>query len=279
MRFNTRTIGSISKVNTAGVIIDPIIPANAVDMRFPAYWDAELRAYEYLNEFLIALPRTGASGSPPRCRTYLTSPHTMGAGPLTARGDPDARPRPRPPGPRSSEIINQHNGEGAIGYFLGMLMIDPARMPAANLLIRVARRIGEHISMCLKAEFRCPRPSQLCSAIVPMIDPPATPSFPAGHSLQAQLIARCLLAATPPMQPAHLVTDLATRIGENRIIAGVHYPQDHLVGQTVANWCSAQLLNTSVPPPALPRYNRLVLAARAQLASLGTPGGFAVDQP
>jgi acid phosphatase (class A) len=178
---------------------------------------------------------------------------------------------------RFNEIISQHNGEGAIGYFLGMLMIDPVRMPAVNLLIRVARRIGEHISMCLKGRFRCPRPSQLCSAIVPMIDPPATPSFPSGHSLQAQLIARCLLSAAPPMQPAHLVTDLAARIGENRIIAGLHYPQDHSVGQQVANWCFTQLLTGPGAAAALPKYTLLVQTAATQLAML--VGGFGADQP
>jgi len=282
VRFNTEDYRKYLQVNAAGAIIDPIVAANAANRRFPAYWDAELRAYEYLNEFLIAYPdwrarlnaAVGTLNGPPN----LTSPHMMGAGPLLAEVTqmldraPDRQDR-------FSEIIDQHSGEGAIGYFLGMLMIDPARMPAANLLIRVARRIGEHIAMCLKGEFRCPRPSQLCSAIVPMIDPPATPSFPAGHSLQAQLIARCLLAAAPPMQPAHLVTDLATRIGENRIIAGVHYPQDHLVGQAVADWCFAQLLNPPGAAAALPRYTALVQAAIAQLASLGTAGGFAVNQP
>src|SRR5262249_33615562 len=129
-------------------------------------------------------------------------------------------------------------------------------------------------AMCLKGEFRCPRPSQLCTAIVPMIDPPATPSFPSGHSLQAQLIARCLQAATPPMVPGHLITDLANRIGENRIIAGLHYPKDHLVGQAVANWCFDQLPQPLFlapiplpppPPPTVPNFNKLLLAATTQL--------------
>ena len=45
------------------------------------------------------------------------------------------------------------------------------------------------------------------------------------------------------MVPLHLVTDLANRVGENRIIAGLHYPHDHTVGQAVANSIFA-LLNT-----------------------------------
>jgi acid phosphatase (class A) len=173
---------------------------------------------------------------------------------------------------RFAEIIDQHAAEGAIGYFFGMLMIDPARMPATNLLIRVARRIGEHVVMCLKGEFRCPRPSHFCSAIVPMIDPPATAAFPSGHSLQARLIARCLQAAAPPMRPLHLLDDLAERLGENRIVAGLHFPADHEAGRGVANWCFDELLDKLPvtepgPPPKTLLFPALVDAATTELAN------------
>ena len=162
---------------------------------------------------------------------------------------------------RFLEIIDQHQAEGAMSYFSGMLMADPSRYPLTNLLIHAARRVGEHVVMCLKENYRCPRPSQLCAGIVPLIDPPCTPSFPSGHSLQAQLIYRCLEAATPPMQPAHLLADLADRIGRNRIIAGLHFPKDHTTGQAVADVCFS-LLNTQ------PLFNDLVNKARAELASV-----------
>src|ERR1700687_4568781 len=35
-----------------GALADPVIPANPGAFRFPGYWDAELQAYEYLEEFL-----------------------------------------------------------------------------------------------------------------------------------------------------------------------------------------------------------------------------------
>jgi hypothetical protein len=284
VRFNTEDYRKFLVVNALGNITDPIIPNPALgdpdpaNMRFPAYWDAELRAYEYLNEFLEAYTDPGAAAGQ---RTWeqrvdagvgvLVPTHQLG----TLRAEVIQILDRAPDRPdRFNEILSQHSGEGAISYFLGMLMIDPVRMPAVNLLIRVARRIGEHISMCLKGRYRCPRPSQLCSAIVPMIDPPATPSFPSGHSLQAQLIARCLVSAAPPMRPIHLVTDLANRIGENRIIAGLHYPHDHLVGQQVADWCFNNLLNGAA---VLPKYTALVAAARTQLENL--LAGYGADQP
>ena len=163
---------------------------------------------------------------------------------------------------RFAEIIDQHDAEGAISYFLGMLMIDPNRMPASYLLIRVARRIGEHIVMCLKGAMRCPRPSQLCTAIVPMIDPPATPSFPSGHSLQARLIAVCLKAATPVGRPVHLLDDLADRIGWNRVIAGLHYPKDHAAGTAVADWSSG---DSPSGLPSTSKFKTLLGAATQEL--------------
>jgi acid phosphatase (class A) len=230
---------------TGGSTTEPVIPAATTAMRFPAYWDADLRAYEYLNEFLIVYPdwRTRLNAFVAGGASFnLTPPHQLSNAQLTQevqqmldvaidRED------------RFAEIIDQHEAEGAISYFLGMLMIDPGRMPASYLLIRVARRIGEHVVMCLKGEFRCPRPSQLCTALVPMIDPPATPSFPAGHSLQAQLIAECLKATNLVARPVHLLDNLAGRLGENRVIAGVHYPKDHVVGQGVARWIYNSLLS------------------------------------
>jgi hypothetical protein len=125
--------------------------------------------------------------------------------------------------------------------------------------------------MCLKGEFRCPRPSQICPAIVPMIDPPATPSFPSGHSLQAWLIARCLEATGTPVQPIHLVRDLANRIGENRIIAGLHYRHDHLIGQAVAEWIFNKLLSPMLVSTAPSPFKKLVAAATTEMANQWAP--------
>jgi membrane-associated phospholipid phosphatase len=142
---------------------------------------------------------------------------------------------------RFAEIIHQHDAEGAISYFLGMLMIDPACHPKTYLLIRVARRVGELVTMVLKGRFKVPRPSQLSPAIVPMIDPPVTPSFPAGHALEARLIAKSLEQAwaqgSGRASRVDLLNYLAHRLGENRIIAGLHYPRDILGGEAVADAC------------------------------------------
>jgi acid phosphatase (class A) len=61
-----------------------------------------------------------------------------------------------------------------------------------------------------------------------MVDPPITPSFPAGHALQGYLMARLVAEARPAEGP--MLARLAERIAENRIVAGLHYRADNTAG-------------------------------------------------
>ncbi len=262
-------------VDTAPVPPNFVVPPR-VGPRYPAFhtnWDADLRSYMFLDEFLNAAQVTATPGWRNRYGTVASKAgipaRIMTRGRLNSevlqilnlaleRED------------RYSEVIDQDDGDGAINYFLGMLEIDPARHPATNLMLRVARRIGEHVVMCLKGDFAAPRPSQLSPAITPMIDPPVTPSFPAGHALQSYLISY-LLVYTLPNLPQHvlpsppvpptmtssgsvgtgLLFDLAARISQNRIVAGIHYPSDIDAGLAVAIECFNDLQQVSLIPSTL----------------------------
>jgi acid phosphatase (class A) len=209
----------------------PLVPAPAP--RFPRNWDPDLRAYVYLDEFLrnhaTWINTVGAPavlGQKPTATMPLLEAQLIAV--LNAAPDREDR---------FSEILDQHDADGAIAYFLGLLAIDPARHPATYTLIRVARRVGEHVTMVMKQAHMVQRPSQMCAAIVPMIDPPMTPAFPAGHALQAQLIGRCLMATWQGQTRRHLLRYLIRRIGENRVIAGIHYPRDLEAGVAAADKC------------------------------------------
>ncbi len=273
-------------------------PIGGVYPLFHENWDAELRSSTYLDHFLakivgaaaaaIAVAAAGATGA--NAATVSTAvanaANTPNAAALTWRtayatiarnGTANKPPHEMTQNElgdellrilelgleresRFSEIIDQDDGDGAINYWLGMLKIDPARHPATNLMVRIGRRVGEHVSMCLKGDFRSPRPSELCPAITPMIDPPVTPSFPAGHAVQSYLMSyllayslsnaagatnlpqhtlpapNSLLAVflAPATRPTGPLFDLAHRVSENRIVAGIHYPTDIRAGQAVA---------------------------------------------
>jgi hypothetical protein len=204
------------------------------------YWDADLQSYMYLEDFLRTY--TGWRDDFIRIATdKRVPPQHMNSDELDReiRYMLDLAPEREE---RFMEVMDQDDADGAASYWLGMLQISPARNPATYLMMRVGRRIGEHVVMCLKGYFRSPRPSQVCPAIVPMIDPPGTPSFPAGHAVQAYLIS-CLLAHSlpnipqqdlrDPDEPKGPLFDLAHRVSENRIVAGLHYPTDIKAGRAV----------------------------------------------
>jgi len=273
VRFNTMDYRKYV-ILTSATTTESLVPLSTTSLVFPMNWDADLRSYGYLNEFLstvagmgLGFPDWKAMALAALGPTIVQAPNAMSTSNLTTEVqkmldvalDRDDR---------FAEIIDQNDADGALAYFTGMLMIDPNRMPASYLLVRVARRIGEHVVMCLKGIFRCPRPSQLCTAIVPMIDPPATPSFPSGHSLQAQLIATCLNAASPVALPLHLLQDLADRIGWNRVIAGLHYPHDHQAGQAIGNWIFNSLLSAL---PSGSMFKTLLAAATQELSLVDPP--------
>jgi hypothetical protein len=228
-------------------------------VKFRKHWDAELQASVYLNEFIVRNP-----GWLDELIRAIKEKHELlhqqkGEQLRAVLGMSDERE------PRFVEIIDQHEAEGALKYWLGMLMIDASSAPAAYELVRVGRRIGEVVVMCLKDHFREPRPSQVCPAIVPMVDPPITPSFPAGHALQSHLISKLVEAADRPFAQPALLFRLSKRIADNRIIAGLHYPLDNEAGVTAAELVF-QMLTASDERgnPHCPLFHALVEEARRE---------------
>lgn len=174
---------------------------------------------------------------------------------------------------RFAEILHQRDAEGCITYWMGMLSIDPPKHPHTSLLIRVARKLGEMIVMCLKENLDAARPSQICPAIVPAFDPPRTATYPAGHALQSYLISYLLLRVMPQMaqsqkpatweEPHNGLFALARRVADNRVIAGVHFDIDNkagfLIAKEIDEWFDAWLPGTDQN-----EFDVLVKAAKAE---------------
>jgi hypothetical protein len=142
-------------------------------------------------------------------------------------------------------------------------------------LIRVARKVGEMVVMCLKEDFDFARPPQICPAIVPMFDPPQTGTYPAGHSLQSYLTSYLLLRVMPGLEqqqsnkpatweePHNGLFALARRVADNRVIGGVHFDIDNKAGFFIAKeideWFDGWLPGTDQN-----EFDVLVRAAKAE---------------
>jgi hypothetical protein len=245
-RYNSQIMTKF--IDTSQPIRNPLAP-NILEkpaVRYNQYWDADLQSYMYLQNFLKAVPgwmddltaTALASGT----QSQLMDPDQLDR---EIRQILDLAPEREE---RFMEIMDQDDADGANHYWFGMLQASPSRNPATYLMVRVGRRIGEHVVMCLKGFFRSPRPSQLCPGIVPMIDPPSTPSFPAGHAVQAYLISYLLAYSLPKLPQQYtpeddldaasgVLFDLAERVSVNRVVAGLHYPTDIVAGRAVGIAC------------------------------------------
>ncbi|QLH38524.1 MAG: phosphatase PAP2 family protein [Defluviicoccus sp.] len=85
----------------------------------------------------------------------------------------------------------------------------------------------------IKADYDLPRPFVVNQDVHPVGDARPVASYPSGHAIRAIVYARLLGAIFPDRQDALL--HLAHQIGYGRVIAGVHYPADVLVGQRLGS--------------------------------------------
>lgn len=257
-RYNTEIMSRFGGMTA----VENLVRARS-DLEHPAksseFWDADLQSYMYLEDFLLThrnwkneviddLSNNLVLPADPECGHHYKKslPQYMSKADLVNQVKMilDLAPEREE---RFMEILDQDDADGAANYWLGMLRIDPARHPATYLMLRLGRRLGEYVAMCLKGYFRSPRPSQLCPAIIPMIDPPGTPTFPAGHAVQAYLMSYLLAYSLPNIPPGYdgvAIGDadgplfkLAYRVSQNRIVAGVHFPIDIVAGRIVAIKC------------------------------------------
>jgi len=96
----------------------------------------------------------------------------------------------------------------------------------------------------LKVYYNRPRPYQLApeygKRIVRLVPDPRTASYPSGHAFDAYTFA-CILGNENPKY-AHEFYEIAARIGDSRIVAGVHFPSDIAAGAKAAEWTVDTLL-------------------------------------
>src|SRR5262249_23108782 len=90
------------------------------------------------------------------------------------------------------------------------------------------------VVMVFKMHYNIARPAEVSPDIHPLILTPGHASYPAGHSTEAHLVSTVLKALLTESNRGRAMIGrlseqldkLAIPIGENRIVAGLHYRQD-----------------------------------------------------
>jgi hypothetical protein len=133
---------------------------------------------------------------------------------------------------RSAEILAQ--AQSCLPFWASLVPMDRQQTPATLILLDCAYEFIKTLELRAKHELGCRRPWELSPQVQPMIPTPGHGGFPVGHAAEAALFAQLLKTLTRPARPStstygHLVQQLdrlAHRIGENRVIAGVHFRCD-----------------------------------------------------
>jgi hypothetical protein len=150
-------------------------------------------------------------------------------------------------GERSAEIAAQQGWP--LGAWMGLLGMRPSEHQHTILLMRVAQDLVVQMIRRIKHLCDVPRPSQLSPQVHPVVDVPEHGSWPGGHAAEGFMAATLLheLIVSAQMEPVgqglqhkmdgasrdllrQQLDRLAARIAYNRVVAGLHFPADTLVG-------------------------------------------------
>ena len=86
-----------------------------------------------------------------------------------------------------------------------------------------------------KLQLSRARPSQVCATLYPPLPVPGHSSYPAGHSLIGYLTSYCLRQVVKDAGVKDALLELAKRVSDNRVIAGLHFPSDMDAGKKGAD--------------------------------------------
>ncbi len=112
--------------------------------------------------------------------------------------------------------------------FLGDVRERRAGRPVAAVATAIAWGLGSLASTLLKGAFDRARPSEEWP---PLVDMPSNASFPSGHATQAFAAAAAIVWLVPSLRVPALV--LAALVAASRVVLGVHYASDVIVGALV----------------------------------------------
>jgi hypothetical protein len=145
----------------------------------------------------------------------------------------------------------------AFGTVLGKGFTD-ANYPITFALLNAAGSDAELISESTKNFWKRPRPPLQDHAIHPVIPCPTSFSYPSGHAMRGALWSAILAELVPSHKTALLAR--GAQVGEDRIIAGVHFPTDVAAGQKLGRYLATRFF-------ASPTFQRDLARARVECSA------------
>jgi undecaprenyl-diphosphatase len=134
-------------------------------------------------------------------------------------------------------VTHLGGARGSIGLCLLALLVPSVTIAIAwraLLLLGVSHAVVQVVKRLVGR----PRPTHVHG--VALIDIPDRFSFPSGHACAAMAVALGFAAAFPALTLPLLA--IAWLVGISRVVLGVHYPGDVLVGQAIALLTAAPFL-------------------------------------
>ena len=131
---------------------------------------------------------------------------------------------------RSAEVLLQIDGQWP--FWAAILPLPVAELTKTQAVLAAVTQFAVDVELQFKHHLACRRPVEWSAQVQPMITTPGHGTFPMGHGTQVYAVAavlQALLAAAWGSVPPSLsdaLKQLAFRVAENRIVAGVHFPVD-----------------------------------------------------
>jgi len=136
---------------------------------------------------------------------------------------------------RSVEIFAQERFNPA--FWAAVLPLNPKSTPYTLELMGAVVSIASFVVQRCKAFLGLPRPADLSPRIQPMLPAPQSSTYPGGHAIESALLAHVLvLLLTGTVKDTtgegwlltvgKMLHELAARIAENRVVAGIHFTID-----------------------------------------------------
>jgi PAP2 superfamily len=167
---------------------------------------------------------------------------------------------------RLPEILSQ--SQDLRPFFNAITGLDRMQVPRVGELFDVAWEWATFVVMTLKHNVAALRPIQRSALVIPVIATPGHGSLPSGHAtiaaLTSELLGQLLEPNAQSAKRRQMLDRLARRIAYNRVVAGVHFQIDSVVGYALGRHLAWALMALAQGGP-LPQLQSPELAENSTL--------------